>query len=135
MTIQSTGHLPDHTAQAPEQTVLDATTFQSWQAELEDFVAVTHNRLQSLSEQLSRGQRVQSIGQDNREIVPHSETTSSTATDCDPSPELADKSQPPVHLPSESEADSPANDVVDDDPMERLNAIKRRLANQMQNAS
>ncbi len=131
MAVEKRDKIVAESAPVLEQTVLDVETFQVWKSELNDFIAVTRNRLQSLSQSLS--QPVQTISQDNREIGTQSETIASTATDSDLSPRIVVQIDPPAEQPSDPGSDSLENAVVDEDPMQRLNAIKLRLARQMQN--
>ena len=121
---------------ALEQKLLDAETFQAWQSELNEFIERTQQRLQSLSQSCSECRREQeTFSQEVREPATHCETAQSTQFDGDPPTAAIEEMEPPAELPSEPVTVSPTNDGADEDPLERLNAIKRRLASQMQNAS
>ena len=145
MTIAAKDQLTADMTSSLKQKVMDSAALQAWQSELKEFVAATHDRLHSLSEtlsqvqQLSQIQRMQSSTQDNPPSAPPSEVAASPQSEADFAAEVVEsveRDQPPT---CESLAQitpaTDASDTTDDDPMERLNAIKRRLANQMQNAS
>ena len=126
----------ESTRPAFEQKVFDAETFQAWQSELNQFIELTQHRLQTLSQSCSQLQREQeTFSEDVPGPVTHSETAESTQFDAGPPTATIEEPEPTAEQPTAPVTISPADDVADEDPLERLNAIKRRLASQMQNAS
>ncbi len=116
---------------------MDAETFAAWQSELNGFLAVTRNRLQSLSQSLSQcppGQQPNS--HDSCQIVTQSESAVSTPMNSGMASTIVNDCKPPAEQRTATSDDTPTNDDdSDSDPIERLNVIKRRLANQMRNVS
>ena len=126
----------ESTRPASEPTVLDAETFRAWQSELNEFIELTRQRLQTISQSCSQLRREQeAFSQEVREAPTLCETAQSMPFDSDPPTAAIEETEPPAEQPTEPVTISPANDVADEDPLERLNAIKLRLASQMQSAS
>ena len=123
--------------QALQQTVLDSEAFFAWRSELQDFAAETHQRLQSLLQSLAKAQQenVPAINQGTQQMHSDSVIDAVTTADEDPASQTADQAEQTVTEPDEPTTNPPVSDVVEGDPIERLDAIKRRLASQMQNAS
>ncbi len=136
----------ESTRPALEQKVFDAETFRTWQSELNEFIELTQQRLQTLSQSCSQCRREQeTFSPEVRETPTHCETARSTQFDGDPPSAAINETNPPAEQPTAPATVAPAtvapatvapaNDFADEDPLERLNAIKRRLASQMQSAS
>ena len=69
----------ESTRPASEPTVLDAETFRAWQSELNEFIELTRQRLQTISQSCSQCRREQeTFSQEVRELPTHCETVEST---------------------------------------------------------
>ena len=123
----------ESTRSAFEQKVFDAEIFRAWQSELNEFMELTQHRLQTLSQSCSQCQREQeTVSQEVREPQTSCETAPSPQFDGDPPTAAIEELETPAEPPTEPVTISPASDAADEDPLERLNAIKRRLESQMQ---
>ena len=134
MTIENQDLVAGDAAPLLTQTVIDAESFQVCRSELQDFVAEARNRLASISEAIAQAQ--------GAEPAHHQPEQTQIPSEPEPAPiqvqAVCEEPQQPEQQftpPEDFVIDSPACDTDDDDPIERLNAIKRRLADQMQNAS
>lgn len=128
--------------QGTEQVVLETETFLALQSELRDFTSQTMHRLQSLSQSLKQYQQTQqSFGQDTGQRVEQDETDGLTPINGEKATINVDDTKPLPEPPTSSVNESPANETPekklpandgDVDPMERLNAVKRRLEQRVQ---
>lgn len=142
MTSQHVNLLNEDAASSLKQSVIASDAFQAWQSELQDFVIETHDRLHLLCQSLAQARVVQASQSDAlemaaQEMAVQGETAAlSTANEEETTPEVAVPPEVQVEAPQDDVvADRSVSDFDDHDPIERLNAIKRRLAIQMENAS
>lgn len=106
---------------------LNIETLRQWQADLEGFVSQIRRRIKSLS-QAMKNHRVRRKGSQQPEPLP------SGASDQHEQPVIDQPhpSAPTEHTASPSGA-PPAPPVNENDPLAQLDAIKRRLAEQLEN--
>ena len=111
---------------------LNIETFQQWTSELDEFVTETRLRLKVLSQSVTGYQSQRPSDSQGTSVDPGlPETHSIRASEAEPITAGSNESETPAARPQGS---STALDDVSD-PMERLNAIKMRLARQIDNAS
>jgi len=120
----------------PDEQVLSRTlnieTFQQWTSELDQFVTETRLRLKVLSQSVTHCQSHRpATSQATSLDTGQPETHSIRANEGEPIKAGSDQCETPAACPQGSST------VLDDvtDPMDRLNAIKMRLARQIDNAS
>ncbi|TWT83798.1 hypothetical protein CA13_52690 [Planctomycetes bacterium CA13] len=125
-------HYDDETTLTP---VLDSETFHQWKSELNGFLTQTQNRLTSLSQSLS----------EHHESQHQTKIQSDAPNDCSrpepvavPAEKLSTEIRSSSYLEQKEQAIEPETRHEPDediDALDRLSAIKLRLAKQIENAS